>query len=175
MPQVDPINFSCGAFISAQQGNTDSGLQYWKQVYATTCGAKPRSTGNHQGLNCCNKIPVCGSQQQICQGGMSSQTFMNAKLQEYSNCNNQQDLIDNVVNQSSPENKIIIENIIQSELAIYSQNRFVQYKPYIPPVVPPALTEELMRNANAGIPHSITPDCNNGRYGRNPFIWKRTF
>jgi hypothetical protein len=56
---------------------------------------------------------------------------------------------------STIANSIIIENELYGQLQQIQRDRYLPYKPYIPPVIPQHVMDLQMATANAGVPHSF--------------------
>jgi hypothetical protein len=111
---------------------------------------------------CCTPI-VCASSEYLsslsCQANVininsqtTEQSLLLAKQNEWYKYNLSTTISQQV--QSTIDNISIIESTIQGELDMVRSNRYLPYKPYIPPMIPSSVTELLMRTANAGLPTS---------------------
>ena len=58
--------------------------------------------------------------------------------------------------QYATNNSSLITNMIYGQLLEVRKNRYQPYKPYIPPVIPPSVTELEMRTVNVGVPFSVS-------------------
>ena len=52
-------------------------------------------------------------------------------------------------------NNALITSTIQGQLIGIQRDRYLPYRPYIPPVIPQSVIDLQMNTANAGVPHSV--------------------
>jgi hypothetical protein len=139
--------------LLATQGNSESGLLYWKQKLAETCAVKkiPINT------LCCQSTIQCNDA--VYMGGVTSQSLLETQQENFLACVANTAIISSATNQLSPEVQAKTASQITALRDEYSRNRILPYQRLPPPIIPQSVIDLQMATVNVGVPHTIVDRC----------------
>ena len=113
--------------------------------------------------NCC-KVKHCATNEHLeLVSSLTMVTFNSTKTSEHSLLlYGQQQYIQEALTtqlnstvQSTIQNSASITSNLQSQLIAIQKERYLPYRPYIPPVIPQSVIDLQMNTINTGVPHSV--------------------